>query len=154
MNKNSTTAKNGAQEFLSRFHGNAKGFKLPKFEMPGGCRFVLWCTSYPLLSSMPCQHTICYSSCGCGLHGPFRDVCQESVQGCLDAFATSCSASSTICGGWYGHWHTGLQHPAAQAGSCSKTVTATLSFQQHSLRPIPAGCRMPKTRPWSSDLKS
>lgn len=34
MNKNSTTAKNGAQEFLSRFHGNAKGFKLPKFEMP------------------------------------------------------------------------------------------------------------------------
>lgn len=35
MNKNSNSAKNGAQEFLSRFHGNAKGFKLPKFEMPG-----------------------------------------------------------------------------------------------------------------------
>lgn len=35
MNKNSNTAKNSAQEFLSRFHGNAKGFKLPKFEMPG-----------------------------------------------------------------------------------------------------------------------
>ncbi len=29
------TTRNGAQEFLSRFHGNAKGFKLPKFEMPG-----------------------------------------------------------------------------------------------------------------------
>ena len=35
MNKNSSTAKSGAREFLSRFHGNAKGFKLPKFEMPG-----------------------------------------------------------------------------------------------------------------------
>ncbi|DBA92532.1 hypothetical protein WJX77_009384 [Trebouxia sp. C0004] len=32
--KHSNTTKNGAQEFLSRFHGNAKGFKLPKFEMP------------------------------------------------------------------------------------------------------------------------
>ncbi len=33
--KHSDTTRNGAQEFLSRFHGNAKGFKLPKFEMPG-----------------------------------------------------------------------------------------------------------------------
>lgn len=45
MNKNSNSAKNSAQEFLSRFHGNAKGFKLPKFEMPGkqkACSDVLW----------------------------------------------------------------------------------------------------------------
>jgi hypothetical protein len=33
--KHSNTTKNGGQDFLSRFHGNAKGFKLPKFEMPG-----------------------------------------------------------------------------------------------------------------------
>lgn len=43
MNKNSSSAKNSAQEFLSRFHGNAKGFKLPKFEMPGEQRLAFMC---------------------------------------------------------------------------------------------------------------
>ena len=38
MNKNSETARNGAQNFMSKFHGNAKGFKMPKWEMPGTCR--------------------------------------------------------------------------------------------------------------------
>ena len=37
--KHSNSTKNGAQEFLSRFHGNAKGFKLPKFEMPGAQQY-------------------------------------------------------------------------------------------------------------------
>ena len=39
--KHSNTTRNGAQEFLSRFHSDAKGFKLPKFEMPGSTRGVV-----------------------------------------------------------------------------------------------------------------
>ena len=161
MNKNSNSAKNSAQEFLSRFHGNAKGFKLPKFEMPGKQKLI------PMRFG---KHGIRHAA---NMPEPLDSVAVHVDVDFMGPFVTSVKKASRDV--WLQ-----LPPPVRQAapyvGAGLGTGVLVFNIQQrrldHAVRVcffdilthtsnvsvlglmiLAAVCRMPKTRRWSNDLK-
>ena len=155
MNKNSNSAKNSAQEFLSRFHGNAKGFKLPKFEMPGKQELVLgqvWRQACSIDLDNVAVHV------DVDFMGPFVTSVKKASRDVWLQLPPPVRQAAPYVGAGLG---TGvlvfsiqqrrLDHAVSLCSHDALIITSPMSMSRFIDRP--AGCRMLKTMRWSSDLR-